>query len=157
MRSKVILACVTACPLLLGASEPVRIQPSSKWVLDYANDSCRLIRRFGEGKDVTRLVFESVAPGGMTMLIIGGTLRPHAGAGEVKARLLPGLGEPFIGTSADAQNGETGAAFWKNIPLTPGWKDRLKKFDARDYAIRKPITQADRDEARTTREGDQVR
>ena len=50
-----IVAVIAACAVLAGAAVPVRAQdapveltPSSPWVLDYAEDSCALRRRFGE-------------------------------------------------------------------------------------------------------------
>ena len=59
MRIQSIVAVIAATPLILAASEPVRIAPSSPWVVDYAEDSCRLIRTFGEGKTETKLILES--------------------------------------------------------------------------------------------------
>ena len=63
MRLGVFIACAAVAPVLIAASQPVRLQPSSRWVLDYAVDSCRLIHTFGEGKTLTKLAFESDAPG----------------------------------------------------------------------------------------------
>lgn len=112
----------------MAASQPVRIEPSSKWVLDYASDSCRLIRRFGEGRTETKLIFEAVAPDQMTMLLVGCTLRSTLGDADVKARFLPGTDEAFTGTAAEAEHGTKGAAFWTLTPLTPDWKSDAEKL-----------------------------
>lgn len=154
MRLKSVAACVALCPSVIGASTPLRIQPSSAWVLEYADDSCRLIRLFGTGSTLTRLVFEGVAPEKMTMLLVGGTLRAVDSGAGVKARLLPGTGELFTGTAAEPQGGVKGAAFWVSIPLTPGWKDDRKPGDGRyvsDSAIRKSINPIERDAAKAKR------
>ena len=152
MRLKSLVACVALCPLLVGASAPVHIPSSSKWVLDYANDSCRLIKQFGEGATLAKLAFEGVAPNEMTMLVIGGTLRPSQGDGEVKARLLPGADDTSTGAAAEA--GGKGAAFWTSIPLTPGWKGDRKPGDShnlRDDAVRKGADLIEREAARAKR------
>jgi hypothetical protein len=57
MRIGSILACACAAPLLVAAAQPVRLQPSSQWVVDYAENSCRLIRNFGDGKSKAKLAF----------------------------------------------------------------------------------------------------
>lgn len=150
MRLKFLVACIAFCPMLVSASEPVRIQPSSKWVLDYADNSCRLIRLFGEGGNQTKLAFEGVAPNEITMLIVGGTLRSSIGQGEVKARFLPGTDEPFTGIAGEADHGAKGAALWTSLPLDPTWKrdDRKFRFDA---TIRQNIDLVEHEAARAKR------
>ena len=77
MRIKAIVALVSLSPLLIGASEPLRLQPATPWGVDYAENSCRLVRTFGQGDDQTQVVLESIAPGQMSMMAIGN----HAMAG----------------------------------------------------------------------------
>ena len=67
MRLHPASAFAAVASLLISASEPVRLQPSSRWVLDYAENSCRLIRTFGDNKTAVKLVLESDAPGEMDM------------------------------------------------------------------------------------------
>lgn len=56
-----------ACLSLLAGSSawaaPVILPPSSKWVLDYADEKCRLGRIFGNEEDRAVLYFEQGAPG----------------------------------------------------------------------------------------------
>lgn len=101
-------------PLLCGASEPVRLQPSSQWVLDYADDSCRLIRMFGEGDQQTKLAFESVAPGSVTMMVTGKPLRVYIG--DVRTRLLPVEQDAFTGTAQRTENSRP-AVLWTYVPI----------------------------------------
>ena len=36
MRFGSVIACAAVVPLLVAATQPIRLQPSSRWVLDYA-------------------------------------------------------------------------------------------------------------------------
>lgn len=116
MRLASIIAFAAVASLLISASEPVRLQPSSRWVLDYAENSCRLIRTFGDTKTAVKLVLESEAPGEMDMLAIGKPLDGYAE--EVPARFLPVQGKPMKGRVAKADTGEP-AILWSTVFLLP--------------------------------------
>ena len=75
MRLCLTIACAAIAPVLVAASQPVRLQPSSPWDVDYGENSCRLIRTFAEGKEKTVLVFESAGPGQMDLLVVGNGLK----------------------------------------------------------------------------------
>lgn len=117
----------------MGASEPLRLQPSSQWVVDYADNSCRLIRMFGEGDNQTKLALESIAPGNMTMVVFGKPIRSPFGEGDVSARLVPVEEGAFVGSAEKAENGEP-AAFWTRVPLLQFDPQDLPDFllDAKD-------------------------
>jgi hypothetical protein len=116
MRLRFIIAIAAVAPLLISASEPVRLQPSSQWVLDYAENSCRLIRTFGEGNSIVKLALESEAPGEMDMLAIG---KPLDGYTEkVPAKFLPTQGKPMDGRVAKAETGDP-AILWSTVFLLP--------------------------------------
>lgn len=118
MRTKSILACLSIAPWLIAASNPTRLQPSSGWVVDYADNSCRLIRMFGTGDYETKLVLESMAPDDIWMLVVGKELGGVFPTAQVKARFVPGQDDFFTGTPALAeQNGP--AAVWSHVPLMP--------------------------------------
>jgi hypothetical protein len=117
MRCRCLFAVTAITPILIAAAEPVRLQPSSAWVLDYGEDSCRLIRTFGEGKEKTTLVFESDAPNHMDMLATGKPLANYnVGAG---ARFLPAGGKTFVGQSALSTSSGDPAILWSNVYLVP--------------------------------------
>jgi TonB family protein len=116
MRLSSILGCAALAPLLVGASEPVRLQPSSGWVLDYADDSCRLIRMFGQGDDETKLVIESVAPGNLTMVAVGKRVRAALDDTKVSARFLPVQQNGFLGTAQRSEDNQA-AVLWTSVPL----------------------------------------
>lgn len=87
MRRVKLLGCIAAAPLLIGAAQPVHLQPSSRWILDYAENSCRLIRSFGEGDLKTTVIFESDAPDDMDMVLVGRPL--SSDLAEIPAKFLP--------------------------------------------------------------------
>jgi hypothetical protein len=115
MRYGSALACLAAAPLLVAASKPVRLQPSSSWVLDYATDSCKLSRAFGSGKDATVLQFESTAPQQMSMIAIGKPLKTDLKM--VPAKFLPGTGA--IGGQPETATDGQPAIMWPEMPLLP--------------------------------------
>ena len=112
MRIQSIVAVIAASPLILGAAEPIHIPPSSPWVVDYADESCRLIRTFGEGKTETSLILESSAPGEMDMLAVGKPLRTYLTA--VPARFVPVGGKTFEGRVAESATNHDPAILWSS-------------------------------------------
>jgi hypothetical protein len=129
MRFTPVLACVALLPLLAAAKEPVRLQPSSNWDVDYAEDSCRLIRTFGEGKDKTVLVFESEAPGHTDLLVVGRPLEDDQPSDKVPGRFLPMTGKPMLGKAAESSETKVPAVLWSDVPLLPD--ELVNKLDER--------------------------
>jgi len=86
-------------------------------VLDYAENSCRLIRQFGEGKTTTKLAFESPAPGEWDMLVIGKSLSTYEQT--VTARFLPMGKKTFDGTVARTVTDQDPAILWPHPQLLP--------------------------------------
>ena len=58
-------------PHAARAAETV-LEPTDKWVLNYADDSCRLAHAFGKDKDRMVLVLDQFQPGGMMDLSLVG-------------------------------------------------------------------------------------
>lgn len=53
-------------------NSPTVLEPSSQWVVDYADNNCRLVRMFGTDRDAIKLVFEQVAPHStITAMLVG--------------------------------------------------------------------------------------
>ncbi len=117
MRIKSIIACAALAPLVAGATQPVRLKSSSPWVLDYAENSCRLMRTFGEGGAKTTLSFESDAPGEMDMLVVGKNLESYRE--QVPARFLPVPSKPFDGGPAVSVETKLPAVLWPHVHLLP--------------------------------------
>lgn len=117
MRFRCLFAFAAIVPMPISAAEPLRLQPSSAWILDYGDDSCRLIRTFGEGNDKTTLVLESDAPNQMDMLATGKPLGNY-NAG-VSAKFLPVGDKAFEGRAALSTSGGDPAILWSNVFLVP--------------------------------------
>jgi hypothetical protein len=62
-RSIFVLLAALALPGVGTAKEPLRLQPSSKWNVHYAEDSCRMARSFGEGDQKVVLMVDRYQPG----------------------------------------------------------------------------------------------
>ncbi|MEO8455966.1 MAG: energy transducer TonB [Sphingomicrobium sp.] len=117
MRNGFVIACAAVAPATIAASEPVRLQPSSRWVLDYAANSCRLSRIFGQGGDTVIFLLESDGPGDMDMLVTG---TPVAGGDEdIPARFLPVQGKPMKGLAAKSTSTGEPAILWSTVDLYP--------------------------------------
>ncbi len=117
MRFKSMLACAIMAPLLLAATEPLRLQPAGPWDVDYADNSCRLLRTFGAGNTLVRFGLESASPDEMDMLVAG---RPLAtSAEEVGAKLLPVGAKAFKGMVVKTVGGRDPAIVWPQVPMLP--------------------------------------
>lgn len=57
------------------ARETIELQPSSKWVLDYEEDSCVLIRQFGEGERTTYLTMRRYGPNSQLQITVSSDAR----------------------------------------------------------------------------------
>lgn len=131
MRFVSAIICAAVAPLLVaGAPQPVRLQPSSPWDVDYAENSCRLIRTFGEGKALTKFVLESAASGEMDMLVIGKPL--YTDLETVSAKFLPVGSKPIDGTVAAAVGTGDPAILWPQVPLYP--KETLDELEREGQA-----------------------
>ena len=70
-----ILAAALCLPIATTpatAAEPLRLAPTSKWQLNYADDSCRMSRAFGSGKEEVVLVLDRFEPGPRVRVMLTG-------------------------------------------------------------------------------------
>ena len=151
---RVALMVLMAAPMLMGASQSVRLQPAGKWVLDYAAESCRLSREFGTGDDKIQILFESNAPERLNLVAMGSRLATDRE--KVPAKFLPVQGEPINGDVVFTADAKQAAVFWHDVPLL---SDRtiavLKKRDDQERAHKDqrpaPINLVERDAERAER------
>lgn len=115
MRLGRFVACVAAAPLLMGAGAPVRLQPSSQWIVDYAENSCRMVRSFGEGDSKVIMLLESASPDDMDLVLTGKPLKSERE--EIALKFLPHQ-EPTSKGRAVTARGEP-AVLFSNIELVP--------------------------------------
>jgi Gram-negative bacterial TonB protein C-terminal len=117
MRIRGFIAAAAIMPSLASAATPLRLAPTTPWVLDYAANSCRLIRHFGEGKDATVFALESEAPGAVDMLVAG---RPTATfMNQVPAKFLPLQNKPMLGFPAHSTENGGPVILWSAVILLP--------------------------------------
>ena len=67
-------AVATALPAVAAHAKdaPLVLQPSSKWNIDYNDDSCRLGRKFGEGEQFMFFYLERFEPSDNFMMVVAG-------------------------------------------------------------------------------------
>lgn len=76
MRVSLLLPLTVAFaaqPLLAKDREPITLKSSSKWVVDYDNDACHLMKQFGTGDQVLLAKFTRYQPGDVFDLGLYGT------------------------------------------------------------------------------------
>jgi TonB family protein len=93
-------------PAPAAAKEPLRLKPSSKWNVHYAEDSCRMGRSFGEGDQKVTMIIDRYQPGDdLKVSFIGKPADAYAVQSEAQLRFGPNeewQGVPFFpGTLAD--------------------------------------------------------
>lgn len=72
------LGCAFASPAHAADQGPVILEPSSPWELEYADDKCRLSRKFGEGENSTELQLEQSGPEPyFALLLVGNRARAY--------------------------------------------------------------------------------
>jgi TonB family protein len=87
-----IIAAVGAASIVAPAQarDVRRLQPSSKWVIDYADDSCRLSRSFGEGDRKVMLFLEQFVPGDtFNMMFVGKSVDLRSQRDKASVRFGP--------------------------------------------------------------------
>ncbi len=133
MRLGGLIACVASAPLLIGAGEPLRLQSSSQWIVDYAENSCRMVRSFGEGDSKVIMLLESESPDDMDMVLTGKPLKSDRE--EIVLKFLPHQEPTSKGRPVTAK-GQPGILF-SDIQLLP--RDEAAKLaSARAERIAKP-------------------
>ena len=139
MRFGSIMLCAALAPMLVAADPPVRLQPSSPWDVDYGANSCRLMRTFGDGQNTTSLLFESPAPGSMTLLLVGHPLK--TGVREVSGKFHGEDAEPMTGRLAQSTQGDTPAILFSDVELEPEFvmkRLRIQRAEAIKHKADRP-------------------
>lgn len=85
-----IAAAVVATAAPAHAGDMLRLAPSSKWHVNYADDSCRLARSFGTGDDQVVLVLDRFRPGPIVhMTLTGRPMTVHSDMRRITLRFGP--------------------------------------------------------------------
>ena len=75
--ASIVFAALLSGPAFAKPREVRRLQPAGKWVLNYADESCQLVRDFGTGDQKVTLVLYQLEPGDWFKLtLLGSSLKP---------------------------------------------------------------------------------
>lgn len=140
-----IRVSVVASLLILGASasasagagrdEPLRLAPSSPWHVNYAEDSCRLARRFGEGDGAVLLALDRYHPGdAFRLLLAGAPLEGARSTREARLRFGPAEGEQELDYFKGELGGQPALIFRTRMRIAP--------FGEAEEALRKRLERA---------------
>src|SRR4051812_41121223 len=91
---RVVIAAVAGLSAALasaGAQASTVLEPTSRWVVDYADNNCRLVRLFGADKQRVKLVFEQVAPHSLMTVVLVGKFRSETYENVLAFEPLPNV------------------------------------------------------------------
>lgn len=92
MRGWFFGAAAAAVCASSAQAEQVVLEPSSSWVLDYAENKCRLVRTYGEGEERNVLFLSQHAPSDQfTWTVAGPVVEQMSRARQVNAQFAPGF------------------------------------------------------------------
>lgn len=142
MIGRAPIFCVAVAALTLShhparaADEPVRLTPSSKWHLEYADDSCRLVRQFGTGEQTSWLIIERFRPGEEFRLTIAGKPFRNARSGrDVALRFGPAEREQQVSFIKGEMADKPSLVFTEHLriaPATPQEEEALERLEGSD-------------------------
>ncbi|NJC04979.1 hypothetical protein GGQ97_000772 [Sphingomonas kaistensis] len=126
------LAIAAASLGLTGAAPPPQqvLAPAGKWNVHFGDNSCKLIRQFGDPAKPTTLMMERIAPGAnLSLLVTGPLLRSRTDDGIAKAAFLPFEDHEFSsGKIAETRSDKSSAILWTNVDFLDGWKKEPREY-----------------------------
>jgi hypothetical protein len=108
------IAVSMATPAQADSTEMRSLKPSSVWAMNYADDSCRLIRIFGEGDNQVRLELRGFAPGAAVWALVSGLPvgRTKYGSEKISYRFDPDTTDvPGYALRGELDDGSPSAMF----------------------------------------------
>ena len=107
VRAIAAVAVVTFSIAANAAKEPIRLEPISKWEVNYADDSCRMARKFGDADQYGVVIFDRFGPNDVfSLTLIGPVFKIIGNSDVVDFRFGPNedqqSAEFFVGTIGEA-------------------------------------------------------
>jgi hypothetical protein len=130
-----------------AANGPMRLKPSSKWIADYQDQGCRLLREFGEGDDKATIVMSRYAPGDSFNLILAGKRFKRSAGGSVELQFGPNEAQQKVDFFA-GNLGSIPAMLTTSSMLLAPRPERPDNYDPKNYIAPSPIG-AEREKAVT--------
>jgi TonB family protein len=85
-----VVSALVSTSLEAAKPEPIALTPASPWTVNYADDSCRLLRTFGTGDEETILIFDRLGPGqDFRLFLVGKRFSSTQGIGRSELRFGP--------------------------------------------------------------------
>jgi TonB family protein len=143
---------VTSCTAIHAKpKEPIKLAPSSKWHVEYAESTCTLARDFGESDDKVTVLFDRMEPSDtFSMTIFGNRMKVSESDSGAKIEFGPGGGEQtlffFNGTTDKGQPALIFQGGSRIRPLTKDEEARQAKAYKNNGFVQlpiAPITEAD--------------
>lgn len=79
-----------AIPVHAKGAEPMRLIASTKWRMEYAEDSCELLREYGTGNDKVLMAMQQFGPGEYFQLtLVGKPVRTNDETRDIRIRFGP--------------------------------------------------------------------
>ena len=101
-------------------NEPLRLKASSPWNVDYADDRCRLMRKFGEGEELVFAIFDRYGPGEyFRMTIAGRPVKTAIENGEATFEFGPKEGEQKYAFNKGSLGEYPALVFLSQVRLAP--------------------------------------
>jgi hypothetical protein len=90
MIRTVLTACFALLASISNAKAAIALDPTSKWNVNYSNESCQLARQFGAGDDETLMILEKFGPGeGFSLRVSGETVKRFKREDVIRYRFAP--------------------------------------------------------------------
>jgi hypothetical protein len=139
----------------VSARAPIVLAPLKTWNLHYADNSCKLIRPFGDPARPTVLVLQRLAPdSSMSMLVYGGGLRARGDDRDARAAFLPFANQQFErGAVAKVVENKDSAILWSEVGLVPDKEEDARSSSSKERPIVDLAERAARRAEETTRAG----
>lgn len=151
-----VLVAMLVSPAPAAARAPTLLAPVTPWNLHYADQSCQLLRSFGDPAKPTTMVLERISPdSSLSLMIFGPGLRARMDSGTARAAFLPHAKHRFESANvAETVDTKQSAIVWTNVDLLPGWEDECF---SRKPAGERPVRDLARETARRTLEAEMAK
>lgn len=127
------------------AAEPVKLKATSAWNVDYAEERCRLARRFGEGDQVAFLFMDLYGPSEYFRLTIAGKpIKISATRGEATVQFGPGEQEQqlaFLNGNLGKEPALVFSSSSRIAPASAAEKLAIKNRKTDEWVMIQPISE----------------
>jgi TonB family protein len=125
------LSSVLATQPASAAVKTTSLQPTSKWVVNYADDYCRLGRQFGEGENALTLFIDRYSPSqSFRISFAGKPIKDLLLDGKVRLRFGPNEADQTLDTLAGKFEDKTPSLIIvPAIRMAPIPKDEMERYE----------------------------